>query len=76
MKTQTLYDLASEHVNERNTMISVPPPLVFELVQFAVPLRIFHEGQRGSPESSMFLYEIQSFVPICYSYLYFGVGRG
>lgn len=51
MKTQTLYDLASEHVNERNTLGSVPSPLIFELVQFPMPLRIFHEGQRGRPES-------------------------
>lgn len=50
MKTQNLYDFTSEHVNQRNTMISVPPPLIFELVQFAMPLRTFHGGQRGSPE--------------------------
>lgn len=40
---------------------SVLPSLISELIQFAMPLRIFHGEQRGSPESSMLLYEILSF---------------
>ncbi|EHK40445.1 hypothetical protein TRIATDRAFT_302783 [Trichoderma atroviride IMI 206040] len=50
-------------------MLSVLPPLISELIQFVMLLRIFRGGQRRSPQSSMLLYEIRSFLPICYSHL-------